>query len=820
MKVKEIIGNNSIWIPNKKYNDVKPLVSVLLPTYSRAKSGLLTKCLDSVLNQSFRRLELIIVIDASTDGTYQICKRYMERDSRVNIILHKENMALPAISTYEAYMKSRGEYMAYAFDDNVWELDALAKTYDFMEENDIKASYGIAKVRDPRTGQFVEFGANLNSINGTIWMGNQIGAGSVVLHREVLEKVGLHDPHLALTRVCDWDLWLRICKLYPFVGTNISFTEEHGVSQPDSLGNAFKLDHWFIRERQQHRDEYVLHPQNYLDADVLEINEWSSTHYRRCLEEHYEQYKLKSWYDDAELNMLKNQDSNKEHFHILVIYFGDKDGSVMNLDRYRGKTFTFFHCKFNNIIPSVLALSDLAIFVRFIKMGSYNELCKKLSIPCYYFVDDNFKEIVIDNAGDQWVRAVAQHTTRETLSQFEGIIVTTKALQNYFVKNKLHDRIFMLSAISNGVLQGKKNSDTLTIGFMGGDFRMNTLTKCILPALYKISSDQHVRLICPYSSGNKDDVMALESNGLEVIPFQRNPNYEYAVNAYNEYGVDIFVHCGGNNRNNYYKTKNALINAVSLGAPLIVSDIEPYCDTTDGSDGSYLLVRNTPESWLKALTDLSKSKKLREELFNRAVDFCEKTYGWEMVWRLLSEEFLRCDRHEDFYFLKRYELLCDWLLQNANQEVFATLSLPSGYRVYDPNKLSFSGELKGIRRYGFTATKARISEIGLLFVVFGECIGQVVLTIRRTGSEEALSKKSIQIDQLKPDAYTNIFLENTINAKVGEILFLDIEVCYEEKNGYVGVFEDVDRRTFFYKVFNKLGHPIPGRDALFIDCRS
>ena len=78
MNVKDIIGKNSEWIPNRSYDDVKPLITVILPTYSRAKSGLLKRCIDSILKQSFRRLELIIVIDGSTDGTLDICKKYME----------------------------------------------------------------------------------------------------------------------------------------------------------------------------------------------------------------------------------------------------------------------------------------------------------------------------------------------------------------------------------------------------------------------------------------------------------------------------------------------------------------------------------------------------------------------------------------------------------------------------------------------------------------------------------------------------------------------------------------------------------------------
>ena len=819
MKVKDIISNNSVWMPNKRYGEVRPLISVLLPTYSRARSGLLKRCLDSVLNQSFRRLELLIVIDASTDGTYQICKHYMERDPRVNIILHRENIALPAISTYEAYMKARGEYIAYAFDDNIWDLNALAKTFDYMEENGVKASYGITRVRDPDTGAMAEFGANQKWINDTIWMGNQIGAGSVVLRREVLETVGLHDPHLSLTRVCDWDLWLRVCERYPFVGTGILFTEQYGVSQPDSLGNAFKIDQWFFRERQQHRRLGNLLPENYLEIDCTEYTNNSSRHFLNCLVDHLNQYRKKTWFCEQEIRQIKNQKPQSGHQYILLAC-ADKTASVMNIERCASESLTFCYAYFPSVLHSLLVFADAVVMVRGLEMVGIDQLSKLLDIPCYYFTDDNFREILVDGADEPGIREVVAKTTKKGLEGFAGILVTTPALRDYFVRNKLHTNVIQIPAVWKESLKKNMGERAFTVGFMGGPFRTKELKKCVLPALYKLAERRRIRLILPCTIDTEDDVLALSKGKLEIIPFFRTSNYEYSLNSYNEIGVDIFVHCGGNLRNNIYKTKNALINAVTLGAPLIVSDIEPYCDTADGSEGAYLIVRNTPEAWQEGLARLMESKSLRERLLRKARVFCEHIYNWETAWAELSNELSQYEPHDDFFYLKRYEKLCDWLVRRSGSGLAAASPLPAGFRVYNPDKLSFSGELNGVRRYGFTATKTKISEIGLLFAIFGECSGEIHLTIRRRKSNDALSEKNVPIDLLKRDAYTNIYLENTIEAKIGELLYLDIAVRYDDPNGYIGVFEDCDRRTFFYKVFNKLGHPIPGRDALFIDCRS
>ena len=71
----------------------QPLVSVLIPVYNVEEY--LERCLDSVLNQSLTRIEVICVNDGSTDKSLEILKKYQENDSRV-IIVSKENGGLPS----------------------------------------------------------------------------------------------------------------------------------------------------------------------------------------------------------------------------------------------------------------------------------------------------------------------------------------------------------------------------------------------------------------------------------------------------------------------------------------------------------------------------------------------------------------------------------------------------------------------------------------------------------------------------------------------------------------------------------------------------
>lgn len=110
----------------------KPLISILIPAYNAA--AFLPQCLDSVLNQTYEDLQVVIVDDGSRDDTFDVCQEYASADSRVEAF-HQENQGVAA--TRNALLeKVRGDYVLFVDADDWIESDmveyliSLATKYD------------------------------------------------------------------------------------------------------------------------------------------------------------------------------------------------------------------------------------------------------------------------------------------------------------------------------------------------------------------------------------------------------------------------------------------------------------------------------------------------------------------------------------------------------------------------------------------------------------------------------------------------------------------------------------------------------------------
>lgn len=99
------------------------LVSVIVPVYNGEEH--IQKCIDSIINQTYQNIELILLDDHSNDNTLRICQEYVKRDSRIKLIKNTEPSKGPGISRKEACKHGSGAYICFADADDFMEAHMI-----------------------------------------------------------------------------------------------------------------------------------------------------------------------------------------------------------------------------------------------------------------------------------------------------------------------------------------------------------------------------------------------------------------------------------------------------------------------------------------------------------------------------------------------------------------------------------------------------------------------------------------------------------------------------------------------------------------------
>ena len=220
------------------------LVSVVIPTYNYAR--FVGRAIDSVLAQTYSRVECIVVDDGSTDETPQVLARYGERIR----VVRQENKGLSGARN-TGVVNARGEYIAILDSDDYWRPDKLALQVAYHEANPGLGVVGCAGEEVDRGGarvnalpfrdrrdEFPDLTSQLRAVaTRRYWVGCS-GSGAMI-PRGVFDDVGLFDETLRAAE--DWDMWLRIAAKYPVanVGEVLASVCVHGTG---SFRNAEKME--------------------------------------------------------------------------------------------------------------------------------------------------------------------------------------------------------------------------------------------------------------------------------------------------------------------------------------------------------------------------------------------------------------------------------------------------------------------------------------------------------------------------------------------------------------------------------------------------
>jgi hypothetical protein len=183
-------------------------VSVVIPTRDRRR--LLAMTLKSVLRQRSVHLEVIVVDEASTDGTPSFVAAM--RDPRISLIRHDEPRG-PSAARNDGAARARGEWLAFVDDDDVWAPDKLARQLAAARSARSEWVYaGVVNVGPalevvsgrppPSPREVVAALPGSNMVPG--------GSSNVAVLREVAHEVGGFDERFGLCE--DWELWARLAE--------------------------------------------------------------------------------------------------------------------------------------------------------------------------------------------------------------------------------------------------------------------------------------------------------------------------------------------------------------------------------------------------------------------------------------------------------------------------------------------------------------------------------------------------------------------------------------------------------------------------------
>lgn len=107
------------------------VISIIVPVYNAEKS--LKRCIDSLMNQTYKHLEIILVDDGSTDGSGEMCNQYASQDQRI-VVIHKENAGVSSARN-TGIEHATGTYIQFVDSDDYLDLNACEILVNGMEEN-------------------------------------------------------------------------------------------------------------------------------------------------------------------------------------------------------------------------------------------------------------------------------------------------------------------------------------------------------------------------------------------------------------------------------------------------------------------------------------------------------------------------------------------------------------------------------------------------------------------------------------------------------------------------------------------------------------
>jgi len=192
-------------------SEKKNFVSIITPTYNSSKY--IIETIDSIINQTHKEFELILVDDCSSDNTVSIINSFIAKDKRIRL---KENLknSGAAFSRNEGLLQCKYDYIAFIDSDDIWAKEKLEKQLFFMKTNNISFSFTGYEIIDDLgalIGKTVDTKQGNSSFSYKDMLAKKatLGCSTVMLNKQSFKGL-LQMPSIRTGQ--DYAFWLKLLK--------------------------------------------------------------------------------------------------------------------------------------------------------------------------------------------------------------------------------------------------------------------------------------------------------------------------------------------------------------------------------------------------------------------------------------------------------------------------------------------------------------------------------------------------------------------------------------------------------------------------------
>ena len=223
---------------------MKQIVSIIIPNYNH--KPYLQQRLDSVFNQTYQKVEVILLDDASTDGSADLLNSYKNHPNVTHVVLNTVNSGSPFKQWQKGFALAKGEYIWIAESDDYCDFDFLETCLKRLN-NDVGIVYvqsvdvdSNGKQLSPRINYTASFKPNIWKDNftmkGTDFIENYLlvknvipNASAVVFKRELVNSKYFNDNLLKMKMCGDWFFWLQLVNKtnIVFINKSLNYFRNH-----------------------------------------------------------------------------------------------------------------------------------------------------------------------------------------------------------------------------------------------------------------------------------------------------------------------------------------------------------------------------------------------------------------------------------------------------------------------------------------------------------------------------------------------------------------------------------------------------------------